>query len=131
MDQDCCVCLFVDDYDKGIQFYCNTLGLFKVDANTDFGDGSRFVYLRFSDKQILFSMHLVLAQLTEVELVGRQAGNQLFISLPIEDADLLMNKLAKDNVDTEGGIIELPYGRQIILRDCFGNRLALFQRLVD
>lgn len=126
------LCLLVDDYDDAIDFYCHKLGLFKVDANNDFGSGNRFVYLKFADPTFAFAVHLQKPAGAEMpQSIGQQAGRYILVSLPIEDADFMLARLNDQRIEAEDGIHELPYGRQIIIRDHAGNRMALFQRHTD
>ena len=52
----CGLSLLVDDYDTAIRFFCEKLALFRVDADTDFGNGNRFVDLSFIDSQFAFAI---------------------------------------------------------------------------
>lgn len=125
------LCLLVNDYDEAIDFYCRRLGLFNVDADNDFGGGQRFVYLTFSDPKFAFAVHLQRPDDGSLELIGHQAGKYILTSLPIDDADRMLARLKAERIEPDGGIYELPYGRQIILHDHLGNCIALFQRYLD
>ena len=125
------LCLLVNDYDEAIDFYCRKLGLFNVDADNDFGGGQRFVYLTFSDPEFAFALHLQRPDDGSTVLIGKQAGKYILTSLPIADADRMLARLNGERIEPEGGIHELPYGRQVILHDHLGNRIALLQRYLD
>jgi hypothetical protein len=127
----CGLSLLVHDYDTAIRFFCDTLALFRVEVDADFGNGNRFVDLSFADVRFAFAINLIRASEEDRTLVGRQAGRNLLFSLPISDPDSMIIWLKDQNIETEQGIIELPYGRQIILKDCMGNRISLFHGYQD
>lgn len=121
--------LLVNDYDKAIRWYCSTLGLFCVETDTDWGAGNRFVYLVFTDPMIPFGISLTVAQRSEdLALVGRQAGDNILLVFPVSDCMEMHKMLVQRGAEIEKDVIELPYGKQLVCRDCFGNRISLFQR---
>jgi catechol 2,3-dioxygenase-like lactoylglutathione lyase family enzyme len=125
------LCLLVENYDVAIDFYCRKLGLFNVDADNDFGNGQRFVFLAFADPYFAFTIHLQRPEGDSINLIGKQAGKYIFASFPIADADMMLTRLIAERIETENGIIELPYGKQIIIHDHLGNRISLFQRYLE
>ena len=121
--------LLVDSYDKAIAFYASTLRLFDSKQNTDAGNGLRTVFLDFHQPAIPFWMTLTLATTAnERSLVGRQAGNSILLVLPVRDLESLVERLGSSDVRFDGPLLNLPYGRQAVCFDPFGNRVSLFER---
>jgi catechol 2,3-dioxygenase-like lactoylglutathione lyase family enzyme len=127
MDNQQCVTLvlWVDDYDKAIDFYCEKTQLFYLVANTT-GSGLRNVVLRYQRPTAPFEFVLYLATNTEqLKLVGRQCGDTTLLILPVENCIEVFNKLNGIGVVFIGEPIELPYGVQASFNDPFGNKICL------
>ncbi len=126
MRRDCSVCLLVGDYDEAIDFYCNKLELFEVESDNDFGDGNRFVCLSFVDIRFLFAFQLCRPTRESAHLIGKQAGEHILVTFPIEDAETMLDRLARSGVEPKQ-VNRLPYGVQIKVKDCVGNTISMFE----
>jgi predicted enzyme related to lactoylglutathione lyase len=120
--------LLVGSYDHALKFYVSALRLFRVEQDTDMGNGRRFVYLRFHVPTVPFAMTLMLpANAIEQALVGKQAGNSILLVFPVADLEMLVQQLESSSVRFDTPIMNLPYGRQAICVDPFGNRISLLE----
>ena len=116
--------LLVDDYDRGIAFYRDALGL-KLVEDTDMGGGKRWVVLAGPN-----GARLLLAQATDAAqraAIGRQTGGRVGFFLETDD-------FARDHADfIAKGVIfrEAPryeaYGTVAVFDDPFGNGWDLIQ----
>lgn len=117
--------LFVDDYDRAIDFYVNQLGLFAIES--DRGAGSdRTVSLHLNSKCPNFVLDLsdVSAEPAYSPLIGNQSGNAILMTIPIDDVEAMETTIRSSNIEIDGRN-ELPYAEWLFLKDPFGNRIAL------
>lgn len=123
-----CLSLVVDDYEKGIHFYRDTTKLFKLVANTKLGPVHRYVFLAYNHPEISFGLVLTLATSDSLRmLVGRQGGEYAFFVLPVEDCWSTYTSLQQAGVPFDGDPLDLPYGYQTTMIDPFGNKVCLSQ----
>jgi catechol 2,3-dioxygenase-like lactoylglutathione lyase family enzyme len=118
------VTLVVDRYERGIAFYRDALG-FRLVADTDLGDGKRWVVVEAPD-----GGRLLLAEASDDAqraAVGRQTGGRVGFFLETDD-------FARDHAAFEDrGVhfLEAPrhesYGSVAVFEDPFGNAWDLIQ----
>ena len=116
--------LVVDDYDKGIAFYRDALGLTLI-ADTDMGGGKRWVVLAGPDGGRLLLAQAVGAR--QSAAIGNQTGGRVGFFLETDD-------FAGDHarfVDRGVRFLESPraesYGTVAVFEDPFGNKWDLIQ----
>ena len=120
--------LWVDDYDKAINFYCEQTRLFSLVANTS-GPGMRNVVLGYNRPTTPFQIVVYQAISAELSaLVGRQGGDCAMFVLPVDDCLGNYEWLRHAGVTFTGEPVELPYGCQVTLIDPFGNKICLSER---
>jgi catechol 2,3-dioxygenase-like lactoylglutathione lyase family enzyme len=120
--------LLVDNYDEALRFYCATLGLFRVMGEPGLARTAGVLRLRFHDPRFPFTLYVTLARTAqERAVVGNQSGDNIFLSFPVEDCELLFHQLVAAGVHPGEEILDLPYGRQLTVLDPFGNRISFFQ----
>jgi catechol 2,3-dioxygenase-like lactoylglutathione lyase family enzyme len=118
------VTLVVDDYDRGIAFYRDVLGLSLV-ADTDMGDGKRWVLVEGAG-----GARLLLAKADgprQMAAIGNQTGGRVGFFLETDD-------FARDHAHfVERGVVFReapryePYGIVAVFDDPFGNGWDLIQ----
>lgn len=123
--------VFVDDYDAAIEFYVEKLGLFEVVADTQTSESSRYVCVAMKNHVENFMLHLKKPEVGNSSLIGNQAGDEVFVTLPVDDADSLHEQFKESGLSIEPELAELPYGCGFFIDDPFGNRLSVFQRYVS
>jgi hypothetical protein len=117
--------LWVDDYDKAINFYCEKTQLFTLVANTA-GPGLRNVVLEYKRRTAPFRLVVHLATNAELSsLVGRQGGDRAIFVLPVDNCLDSYHRLLHLGVTFTGEPIQLAYGCQVTLIDPFGNKVCL------
>lgn len=120
------ITLLVDDYDKALSFYIDTLG-FTLIEDTAISD-KRWVVIA---ADLTAQTHIILAKAStpaQKANIGSQAGERVWLFLHVEDFDSEFARLS------EGGVnfIEAPrnetYGKVAVFADCYGNKWDLIQR---
>ena len=116
--------LVVDDYDRGIAFYRDAIGL-ELIADTDMGGGKRWVVLSGPA-----GGRLLLAKAdneAQRSAMGKQAGGRVGFFLETDD-------FARDHeifIDNGVHFLEAPrheaYGSVAVFEDPFGNRWDLIE----
>ena len=111
--------LIVDDYERGIAFYRDALGL-RLIENTDMGDGKRWVVLEGAGGSRLLLAKAVGAE--QSAAIGRQTGGRVGFFLETDD-------FARDHAAfLAHGVkfLEAPrheaYGTVAVFEDPFGNK---------
>jgi catechol 2,3-dioxygenase-like lactoylglutathione lyase family enzyme len=122
------VTLVVDDYDKALAFYTDTLG-FDLVEDTDRGDGSRWVVVRPGGAGA-GAVSLLLARAADGAQrasVGAQTGGRVGFFLHTED-------FARDHARMLAAGVRFleeprhePYGSVAVFEDLYGNRWDLLQ----
>ncbi len=124
--------LLVDDYEAALDFYVEKLELFVVVADTQTSETSRYVCIALKDFVDKFMIHVKAPSTPRsASLVGGQGGDEVLITLPVEDIKSKQADLLSRGVTIEQEIEWLPYGGGACVTDPFGNRLSLFQHFVS
>jgi predicted enzyme related to lactoylglutathione lyase len=118
--------LFVDNYDKAIDFYCNLSGLFSVYVDSKINDNYRYIILTYHRAECPFDLMLEKPS-TELEnmLIGKQGGEGNYLSLPVKNIEELSVNLIEKGVEFKHEITELPYATLATIIDPFGNTIGL------
>lgn len=117
--------LLIDDFDTAIDFYVKRMGLFEIESDRNPGV-HRAVSLKLAKNCENFVLDLcnVAQDDPRGSLVGKQWGDAIGITLPVENMEELENRLCESGVEIVGRQ-ELPYAEWIFVRDPFGNKLSL------
>lgn len=121
------ITLLVDDYEYAIKYFTETLS-FTLSEDKSINESLRFVLL--TPKGSSTSLLLAKAQTDEERrLIGKQAGNHVFMILHTDDFSRDYALMRAKGVT----FIELPrnepYGTVAIFKDCYGNKWDLLQPL--
>lgn len=119
------VWLLVSDFDQAIEFYVRQSGLFEIESDRNLGE-DRAVSLKLAKHCRNFVLDLSYVDLDNDRrpLVGRQWGDAIGITLPVDSMEEVEKRLTESGVEIIGRQ-ELPYAEWIFLRDPFGNKLSL------
>lgn len=120
------ITLFVNDYDKALDFYVNKLGF---DKKSDVQMGPGFRWLTVAPKNATeTALVFVLADTPEKKaLVGNQAANHVFLTIHTDDCWRDYKILRDRGVRFFGEPQDMPYGTEVVFQDLYGNRLDLIQ----
>jgi catechol 2,3-dioxygenase-like lactoylglutathione lyase family enzyme len=119
------VALLVRDYDEAISHYVDRLG-FEVIANTDLGNGKRWVQVAPSGG----GMRLLLARAAtpeQVARVGDQTGGRVFLFLTTDDFWCEYRALQERGVQFTEPPRQESYGTVAVFADIYGNRWDLVE----
>ena len=115
--------LLVDDYDRGIAFYKDTIGLQLIE-DTDMGGGKRWVVLDGGGVRVLLAQAVDEAQRATI---GRQTGGRVGFFLATDN-------FAADHAEFArlgAKFLETPryeaYGTVAVVEDPFGNKWDLIE----
>ncbi|MEQ1830684.1 MAG: hypothetical protein ABL921_32330 [Pirellula sp.] len=119
------VWLLVDNFDLAIDFYVRRLKLFEIESDRNSG-ADRAVSLNLAKhcKNFVLDLSNVTHDSLRRKLVGKQWGDAIGITLPVDNLEELEKNLRESGVEIVGRQ-ELPYAEWIFVRDPFGNKLSL------
>lgn len=115
----------VPDYDEGIAFLCEGVGLTLLE-DTDLGGGKRWVVVGGAD-----GGQLLVARTTNDEqnaAIGNQFGGRVGLFAFTDDFAAAHHRLTKAGATFEEDARDEPYGRVAVFRDPLGNRWDLLQK---
>lgn len=118
--------LLVDDYDRAIDYYCNTLG-FRLVEDTLQSPEKRWVLVAPKGAG---DTHILLARASSAEQslsIGNQSGGRVFLFLHTDDFDGDYRTYRERGVDFTEQPRHEPYGKVVVFRDLYGNRWDLMQ----
>lgn len=119
--------IVVDDYDRAIEFFVNTLGFELAEDSpslTNDGRPKRWVVVRPPGAQT----GVLLAQADgddQAAVVGRQLGGRVGFFLRVDDFDATYARMVTAEVEFVGAPRTEPYGRVAVFLDIAGNRWDL------
>jgi catechol 2,3-dioxygenase-like lactoylglutathione lyase family enzyme len=116
--------LVVDDYDRGIAFYRDALGL-KLVADTDMGGGQRWVVVAGPNGGRLLLAKA--ADETQRAAIGNQAGGRVGFFLETDDFTTDHATLITRGVRFKEEPRHEPYGTVAVFEDPFGNLWDLIE----
>jgi catechol 2,3-dioxygenase-like lactoylglutathione lyase family enzyme len=117
------VALLVDDYDKAIDFYTNTLH-FTLSEDTVLSPTKRWVLVTPKGS----SCSLLLAKAAtahQQQFIGNQSGGRVFLFLHTDDFDYDYNNLLQNNIKIIREVSEEAYGKVAVFEDIYGNHWDL------
>ena len=116
------VTILVRDIDAAILFYCDALGL-KLIEDSLMAESKRIVRLATSDSSTAFN--IANPKRGDDSLVGRQAGDRVFIFMDTSDLDLDIQRFKRNRVAIFDGPRTEDFGRCLIIKDLEGNRVGI------
>lgn len=120
------IALLVRDYDEAIAFYCGKLG-FLIAEDTAMPGGKRWVRLETPAKR---GTQLLLSRADSDDqraCVGNQAGGRVLFFLNTDDFDGDYTLFKSRGVEFAELPRTMPYGKVVVIKDLYGNRLDLIQ----
>jgi catechol 2,3-dioxygenase-like lactoylglutathione lyase family enzyme len=121
------ITLLVDDYDRAIGYFVDTLGFELVEdspATTSKGEVKRWVVIRPPGAVTGFLLARAEGPVQE-ERVGHQVGERVGFFLRVDDFEHVYARLAAVGTEFLGEPREEPYGTVVVFRDPYGNRWDL------
>ena len=119
------VTILVRDIDAAILFYCDALGL-KLIEDSLMAESKRIVRLATSDSSTAFN--IANPKRGDDSLVGRQAGDRVFIFMDTSDLDLDIQRFKRNRVAILDGPRTENFGRCLIIKDLEGNKWEFVER---
>lgn len=116
--------LVVDDYERGIAFYRDAIGL-RLIEDTDMGAGKRWVVLEGAGGACLLLAKA--ADATQAAAIGRQTGGRVGFFLNSDDFEADHAALLKAGVRFRESPRHESYGSVAVFEDPFGNAWDLIQ----
>lgn len=119
------VSIVVDDYDRAIDYYTNTLGFTLVEDTPQ--PGKRWVVVSPDPDS---DCSLLLAQAsneTQQAFIGNQCGGRVFLFLQTDDFWRDYNAMKSAGVHFCEAPREEEYGTVVVFEDLYGNRWDLLQ----
>jgi predicted enzyme related to lactoylglutathione lyase len=117
------ITILVEDYDTAIEFYTEKMG-FKVTADNVFGS-FRWVTVALPNQQNIGIVFVKADTETKQDRVGSQVANHVFITLETDDVDRDYKTMKEKGVVFYGEPKDMPYGREVVFEDLYGNRFDL------
>ncbi len=119
--------LFVEDQEKALSFYRDALN-FRVIANTLYGENTRWIEVAPNvDNQSVIV--LIKADTPEKEqLIGKQAVNHVLFTLMTDNLEQDYQDLKSRGVHFLGEPKDVPWGREVVFEDLYGNKFDLVER---
>jgi catechol 2,3-dioxygenase-like lactoylglutathione lyase family enzyme len=118
-----CFTLLVDEYDRGIAYFRDVIGL-TLAADTPLADRKRWVVMTADGGA---RMLLARAEGQQRAAIGNQTGGRVGFFLETTDFDADYQRLAAAGVQ----FLEVPrqeeYGRVVVFEDAFGNKWDLIE----
>ena len=119
------VTILVHDIDAAILFYCDALGL-KLIEDSLMAGSKRIVRLATSDSSTAFN--IANPKRGDDSLVGRQAGDRVFIFMDTSDLDLDIQRVKRNRVAIFDGPRTEDFGRCLVIKDLEGNKWEFVER---
>ncbi|WP_424971145.1 VOC family protein [Dinoroseobacter sp. S76] len=117
--------LVVDDYDRAIAFFTQTLG-FELREDTRLSETKRWVRVAPPGAETEFLLARA-ATPSQVAVIGQQGGGRVWLFLETEDFAADFARLSTAGVPFESPPRNEPYGTVAVFADPWGNRWDLIQ----
>ena len=119
------ITILVRDVDAAIRFYRDALGL-KLIEDSLMSGSKRIVRLATSDSATAFNISN--PKQGDQSLVGRQAGDRVFVFMDTPDLDRDIQRFQQNRVAIFDGPRTEDFGRCIIIKDLEGNKWEFVER---
>jgi catechol 2,3-dioxygenase-like lactoylglutathione lyase family enzyme len=120
------IALVIDDYDKAIQYYTNTLKFILIE-DTILNEVKRWVLIAPS---IEAETKILLAKASNEEQmsrIGNQTGGRVFLFLHTDNFELDYQNLLNNNVKIVRNPVIEKWGRVLVFEDMYGNLWDLIE----
>ncbi len=119
------ITLLVDDLDRAITFYTNAFGLTLIE-DTRISESKRIVRVASSTDDV--SLNLATPKSGDEALVGRQAGQRVFVFIDTENLETDLTRFAEKQVEIVHGPRTESFGRCVLVKDLVGNTWEFVER---
>ncbi|HAN80239.1 MAG: hypothetical protein CMD54_04250 [Gammaproteobacteria bacterium] len=119
------ITILVHDIDAAVQFFRDALGL-KLIEDSLISESKRIVCLATSDSRTAFN--ITKPKHGDEFLVGRQAGDRVFVFMDTSDLNRDMQRFQHNRVAIFDGPRTEDFGRCVIIKDLVGNKWELVER---
>ena len=119
------ITLLVNDLDRAIRFYTDAFGLTLVE-DTQISETKRIVLVAPSTEGA--TLNLTTPKLGDEDLVGRQAGQRVFVFIDTEDLEIDLKRFATKQVKIVDGPRSESFGRCVLVKDLVGNTWEFVER---
>ncbi|MGB0253025.1 MAG: VOC family protein [Litorivicinaceae bacterium] len=119
------ITLLVDDLDRAIMFYTHAFGLTLVE-DTEISQSKRIVRVASSKEGV--SLNLATPKPGDEALVGRQAGQRVFVFIDTENLETDLIRFAENQVEIVDGPKTESFGRCVLVKDLVGNTWEFVER---
>ena len=119
------ITLLVDEMESAISFYTHGFGLELIE-DTQISDSKRIVRLGCTATDVSFN--LTTPKPGDEELIGRQAGQRVFIFLDTKDLDQDLQRFKQHRITIHDGPRTEPFGRCLLVKDIAGNLWEFVER---
>ena len=119
------ITLLVHEIESAISFYTHGFGLLLIE-DTQISESKRIVRLGCTTTDVSFN--LTTPKPGDEGLVGRQAGQRVFIFLDTEDLDLDLQRFKQQGITIHDGPRTEPFGRCLLAKDIAGNLWEFVER---
>ena len=119
------ISLIIDDYDRAIDYYTQTLG-FTLTEDKPISSTKRWVLVTPAGS----SCSLLLAKAADAEQIsriGNQTGGRVFLFLHTDNFDEYYARLKASQVEFIKSVSEEPHGKVAVFRDFYGNLWDLIE----
>ena len=114
------IAIVVDDYDKAIDFYTNSLK-FDLLEDTVLSETKRWVRVAPSGSTECSLLLAKAANEEQVSRVGNQTGGRVFLFLHTDQFDEDLKNLNEQQIAIVRGPIQEEWGRVLVFADLYGN----------
>ena len=119
------ITLLVNDLDRAITFYTDAFGLTLVE-DTPISESKRIVRVASSTDDV--SLNLATPKSGDEALVGRQAGQRVFVFIDTENLETDLTRFAEKQVEIVDGPRTESFGRCVLVKDLVGNTWEFVER---
>jgi catechol 2,3-dioxygenase-like lactoylglutathione lyase family enzyme len=119
------ITLLVNDLDRAITFYTDAFGLTLVE-NTQISETKRIVLIAASPNGVMLNLATPISG--DEALVGRQAGQRVFVFIDTENLETDLNRFATKQVKIVDGPRTESFGRCVLVKDLVGNTWEFVER---
>ncbi|MEC8693968.1 MAG: VOC family protein [Pseudomonadota bacterium] len=119
------ITLLVNDLDRAIRFYTDAFGLTLVE-DTQISETKRIVLVAPSTEGV--TLNLAIPKSGDEDLVGRQAGQRVFVFIDTEDLEIDLTRFATKQVKIVDGPRSESFGRCVLVKDLVGNTWEFVER---
>lgn len=124
------IALVVDDYDRAIRFYTETLG-FHLLEDTSLSESKRWVVVAPPGPGSCKVLLAKAAGPEQTSRIGNQTGGRVFLFLHTDNFNEDFQRLQQNGVRIVRGPLDEPYGRVAVFADLYGNLWDLIEPKVQ